>query len=50
MLANLRVRFRPDLSVRDLAVAEDRVEDGLRHKHPELKQIFIEPGRPREVA
>ena len=50
VLVDLKVRFRSDLSMRDVAVAVDRVEGQLRHKHPELQQVFIEPGRPREVA
>jgi hypothetical protein len=50
VLVNLRVRFNPDLTVRDLIFAVDRARDQLRHKHPELKHIFIEPGRSRDVA
>ncbi len=50
VLVNLKVRFHADLLVQDLALAVERVEEAMRRKFPELKQIFIEPVRPREAA
>lgn len=44
ILLNLKIRFRNGLPIRAVGEAVDRLEEILRKEHPEIKQIFIEPG------
>jgi cation diffusion facilitator family transporter len=42
VLLNLDVRFRSGLSSETIMGAVDRLERGIRERHPEIKRIFIE--------
>jgi cation diffusion facilitator family transporter len=42
VLLNLDVRFRSDLSSEAIMGVVDRLERGIRERHPEIKRIFIE--------
>jgi cation diffusion facilitator family transporter len=42
VLLNLDVRFRSDLSSEAIMGAVDRLERGIRERHPEIRRIFIE--------
>ncbi len=42
ILLNLELEFRPDLTMRDLRAAVDRLESRIRGAHPHVTRIFLE--------
>jgi cation diffusion facilitator family transporter len=52
VLLNMDIQFRPHLPLDEVEAAVDRIEKGIRRKHPEIRYIFIEAesllGRARE--
>ena len=42
VLLNVDIRFRPDLDVRQLESAIDRIESGIRQQEPSIERIYIE--------
>jgi len=42
VLLNVDIRFRPDLDVRDLESAIDRIESRIRQQEPSIERIYIE--------
>lgn len=42
VLLNMRVRFKPGLAADDLPAALDRLEAGIRARHPQITHIFID--------
>jgi len=50
VLLNLKLVFRPHLSVEDIAGVVDRLEARIRDRFPEVWRIYIEVGLPAEAA
>jgi cation diffusion facilitator family transporter len=42
VLLNLEIQFVKQLSSEEVAAAVDRLEAGIRQRHPEVRQIFVE--------
>lgn len=45
VLLNLKVIFRPEMSLDEVTVAVDRLEARIRGRYPEIRHIYVEPGR-----
>jgi divalent metal cation (Fe/Co/Zn/Cd) transporter len=50
ILLNLKLRFRAGLATDEMGEAVDRLERGVRERHPNVRRIFIEPGPRRPHA
>lgn len=45
ILVNIELQLRPDLSGRELLAALERIEHGIRARHPQVRRISLQPRR-----
>jgi cation diffusion facilitator family transporter len=49
VLLNLKLVFRPEMSLDDVSTAVDRLETRIRERYPEIWRIYVETGRSPSV-